>query len=177
MKLKLIGLAALTLAATVVRAQGTAADYKRAYSLQSKFQQKTVAHWAHDIGWKDSSSVLHYYIDTQDGRRYISYDVASGVSKTYNSEREMKKALGMKERRNANGQRTYNDPFRHKESFWMDTYYTYKTTSHFICSLLKFLFIISLNVKTSISPLVFIILKRISLSKNSKNVCLHKLHG
>ena len=122
MKLKLIGLAALTLAATVVRAQGTAADYKRAYSLQSKFQQKTVAHWAHDIGWKDSSSVLHYYIDTQDGRRYISYDVTSGISKTYNSEREMKKALGMKERRNANGQRTYSDPFRHKEPFWMDTY-------------------------------------------------------
>lgn len=122
MKLKLIGLAALTLAATAVRAQGTAADYKRAYSLQGKFQQKTVAHWAHDIGWKDSSSVLHYYIDTQDGRRYISYDVTSGISKTYNSEREMKKALGMKERRNANGQRTYNDPFRHKESFWMDTY-------------------------------------------------------
>ena len=122
MKLKLIGLAALTLAATAVRAQGTAADYKRAYSLQSKFQQKTVAHWAHDIGWKDSSSVLHYYIDTQDGRRYISYDVTSGISKTYNSEREMKKALGMKERRNANGQRTYSDPFRHKEPFWMDTY-------------------------------------------------------
>ena len=48
--------------------------------------------------------------------------MTSGISKAYNSEREMKKALGMKERRNANGQRTYNDPFRHKESFWMDTY-------------------------------------------------------
>lgn len=121
MNLRMMGLAALALAATAARAQGTAADYKRAYGLYDKFQQKNVTHWAHDIGWQDSSSVVHYYIDTQDGRRYITYDVASGTSKTYNSEKDMKDALGIHERRAPWGQRRGDDPFRHPQRHWMET--------------------------------------------------------
>jgi dipeptidyl aminopeptidase/acylaminoacyl peptidase len=121
MNLRTIGLAALTLASTAARAQGTAADYKRAYGLYDKFQQKNVTHWAHDIGWQDSSAVLHYYIETQDGRRYITYDATSGISKTYNSEKEMKDALGIHERRNPWEQRRSDDPFRHPQRHWMET--------------------------------------------------------
>lgn len=121
MDLRTIGLAALALASAAARAQGTAADYKRAYGLYDKFQQKNVAHWAHNIGWQDSTSVLHYYIDTQDGRRYITYDVSSGTSKTYNSEKEMKDALGIRERRGPWGQRRGDDPFRHPQRHWMET--------------------------------------------------------
>ncbi len=121
MNLRTIGLAALAFASTAARAQGTAADYKRAYGLYDKFQQKNVTHWAHDIGWQDSSNVLHYYIETQDGTRYITYDVTSGVSKTYNSLKEMRDALGMRERRNPWGQRRNADPFRHPQRHWMET--------------------------------------------------------
>ncbi len=114
-------MAALALAATTARAQGTAADYKRAYGLYNKFQQKNVTHWAHDVVWKDSSSILHYYIDTQDGKRYITYDAASGETKTYASEQEMKNALGIADRRGPWGQRRGGDPFRHPQRHWMET--------------------------------------------------------
>ncbi len=39
-------------------AQGTKEDYKRAYSLESKFGEQNVRHWAHRIAWKDSTHVL-----------------------------------------------------------------------------------------------------------------------
>lgn len=121
MNIRTIGVAALALATTATHAQGTVADYKRAYGLYDKFQQKNVLHWAHDIGWKDSSAVLHYYIDTQDGRRYITYDASSGATNSYASEKEMKDALGIKERKDPWGQRHNEDPFRHPQRHWMET--------------------------------------------------------
>lgn len=39
-------------------ALGTKEDYKRAYSLESKFGEHNVRHWAHRIAWKDSTHVL-----------------------------------------------------------------------------------------------------------------------
>ncbi len=125
MNLRTTALAALTIAATTVQAQGTVADYKRAYGLYEKFQSKNVFHWAHDIAWHDSSSVLHYYIDTQDGPRYITYDVASGTTNTYTSRDDMRKALGSHEHRGPRGpwgqQRRADDPFRHPSRHWMET--------------------------------------------------------
>ena len=55
-------------------AQGTKEDYKRAYSLESKFGEQNVRHWAHRIAWKDSTHVLTYYIDGDSGRVYYEYD-------------------------------------------------------------------------------------------------------
>ena len=55
-------------------AQGTKEDYKRAYSLESKFGEQNVRHWAHRIAWKDSTHVLAYYIDGDSGRVYYEYD-------------------------------------------------------------------------------------------------------
>ena len=125
MNLRTTALAALTLAATAVRAQGTAADYKRAYGLYEKFQSKNVYHWAHDIAWVDSSSVFHYYIDTPDGRRFITYNAASGATDTYTSEGDMRKALPAREHRGEGpwGQwhRGGDDPFRHPSRHWMET--------------------------------------------------------
>lgn len=121
MNLRTITMAALAIVSTTAAAQGTAADYKRAYGLYDKFQQKNVLHWAHDIGWQDSSSVLHYRIDTRDGVRYVTYDAASGTTKSYSSAKEMNEALGMKEHRDPWGQQRQADPFRHKQRHWMET--------------------------------------------------------
>ncbi len=55
-------------------AQGTKEDYKRAYSLESKFGEQNVRHWAHRTAWKDSTHVLTYYIDGDSGRIYYEYD-------------------------------------------------------------------------------------------------------
>ena len=55
-------------------AQGTKEDYKRAYSLESKFGEQNVRHWAHRTEWKDSTHVLTYYIDGDSGRVYYEYD-------------------------------------------------------------------------------------------------------
>ena len=55
-------------------AQGSAEDYKRAYSLESKFGEQNVRHWAHRTEWKDSTHILTYYIDSDSGRVHYEYD-------------------------------------------------------------------------------------------------------
>lgn len=49
-------------------AQGTKADYERAYGLYDKFQQKNVSNWAHEVSWKNDTTLFSYYIDTPKGR-------------------------------------------------------------------------------------------------------------
>ena len=56
------------------QAQGTAEDYKRAYSLQAKFGEQNVRHWAHHLAWKDSTHTFTYYIDGDNGRIHYEYD-------------------------------------------------------------------------------------------------------
>jgi len=78
-------------------AQGTLQDYKRAYSLYEKFNASNVYHWASDIRWKDSTHVFHYATNTPEGRRFVSYNVDNGQGTTYQTEEELRTALGLKQ--------------------------------------------------------------------------------
>ena len=94
-QLIILALAAMPL---VSAAQGTAQDYKRAYSLQDKFKTDNVYHYAHGVAWKDSSSVFGYNIQTADGKRWITYDAANGTKHEYSSADEYNKAMNIKPR-------------------------------------------------------------------------------
>ena len=54
--------------------QGTSEDYARAYSLYDLFKSENVRHWAHGATWKDSTHILTYWTDTDNGRQYFEYD-------------------------------------------------------------------------------------------------------
>jgi len=102
---------------TASKGQGRAEDYRRAYSLYGKFRSENVAHWAHDIKWKDSSTIFYYYVDSPEGRKYISYDVASGTARNFTSEDEMRKSLSLP----LVGRIRRDSPFRKHERHWMET--------------------------------------------------------
>ena len=72
--MKSILLPLLLLAGLTAHAQGTAEDYQRAYSLQVKFGEQNVRHWAHHVSWKDSTHTLTYYVDSDSGRIHYEYD-------------------------------------------------------------------------------------------------------
>ena len=98
MKQCIILLAALggfLLSGSKLSAQGTADDYRRAYSLSEKFSTSKVYHWAHDVAWKDSSVTYHYNIDTPEGRRYIIGNADDGTTKVYATLQDMNTALGV----------------------------------------------------------------------------------
>jgi dipeptidyl aminopeptidase/acylaminoacyl peptidase len=119
--IRLKSLSMAMLVSVSVSAQGTLADYQRAYSLYDKFQQKNVEHWAHDVKWKDSLS-LYYYIDTPSGRQYISYHVKDDEMQVFDSENALKKALGIEEHRTSRKrQGRIDSPFRRTERHWMET--------------------------------------------------------
>ncbi|MBM6993856.1 MAG: prolyl oligopeptidase family serine peptidase [Prevotella sp.] len=116
-KVKTLFLALITSGS--VSAQGTLADYQRAYGLYDKFQQKNVSHWAHDVRWKDSANVV-YYIDGEKGRQYIAYCVADGQTQMFDSEEAMKKAMGINDEERRNNPR-HESPFRRPSRHWMET--------------------------------------------------------
>lgn len=78
-------------------AQGTAADYNRAYALRRTFSAQNVYHWAHNVAWKDTTTLFHYDIQTKDGPRYIVCNAADGSTQTFNSEQDMRKSLNLPE--------------------------------------------------------------------------------
>lgn len=86
----------LSFAALCASAQGTVADYNRAYALRQKFSSDSVFHWAHNVAWKDSTHTFYYYISTPEGRRYVVCDADKGTSESYDSEEAMNRALGIK---------------------------------------------------------------------------------
>ena len=103
----ILSAAAMPLTSTEARAQqnpygATSQDmvarYNKAYSLPRTFARDSVFHWAQNAAWCDSSYVLHYEISTPQGRKYISFDAAKGISQTYASYQEMEKALKLKKR-------------------------------------------------------------------------------
>jgi dipeptidyl aminopeptidase/acylaminoacyl peptidase len=101
-------------------AQGTKADYERAYGLYSKFQQKNVSHWAHQVTWKDSSSLFSYYIDTPEGPVYKVVDADKLTSQDFKDRKAMDQALGRGKTDRREGRRQ-DSPFRRHERHWMET--------------------------------------------------------
>lgn len=99
-----------------LHAQGTLDDYNRAYSLSAAFSSSKVYHWAHDVAWKDSTTLYHYYIDTPEGRRYVVGDATDeSATSVYQTEQEMNEALGIKPR-----QRHKPRFGRQHEPHWME---------------------------------------------------------
>lgn len=94
-QLFILALAALPLTAM---AQGTAQDYKRAYALYEKFKPDNVLHSAHNVVWKDTTSLVGYNIQTTGGKRWVTYDAANGERKEYASETDYNAAMGIKTR-------------------------------------------------------------------------------
>lgn len=92
-QLFIIALAVLPLSAM---SQGTAQDYKRAYSLYDKFKADNVLHSASNVAWKDSSTMLGYDIQTAVGRRWITYDAAKGEKKEYSTVEDYNHAMCIK---------------------------------------------------------------------------------
>ena len=77
-------------------AQGTLNDYQRAYSLYDKFKADNVYHWARNVAWKDSSSLVGYDIQTSEGRQWVTYDAANGQRNVFANEEDYRKAMGLK---------------------------------------------------------------------------------
>ena len=92
-QLFILALAAMPLSAM---SQGTAQDYKRAYSLYEKFKADNVLHSVSNVAWKDSSTMLGYNIQTADGRRWITYDAAKGEKKEYSKVEDYNHAIDRK---------------------------------------------------------------------------------
>lgn len=113
---KILSMAILSLLSSWLSAQGTVADYQRAYALSAQFSSKNVYHWAQDVRWKDSSSVFSYRIETSDGPRFVTVDAVSLATHSYASADEMRAALGLPAPRER-----VRQPFgRHRQRHWME---------------------------------------------------------
>lgn len=87
--------ATLFLAAATVSAQGTLDDYNRAYALKTKLSADSVTGWARQIAWCDSTHMLHYEVNTAEGKRFVAYDADNGSAQHYATRNELEKALGI----------------------------------------------------------------------------------
>lgn len=94
MKQQLLTLS-LLLSTVAASAQGTLDDYSRAYALKTKLSADSVTGWARQTAWCDSSHVLHYEVNTAEGKRFVAYDADKGTTQRYSSKGEMEKALGI----------------------------------------------------------------------------------
>lgn len=75
-------------------AQGTADDYRRAYSLRETFAARQVKDWANDVTWHDSVT-FYYNKDTAEGQRFVVGDAAEGTLTAYSTRDEMNRRLGI----------------------------------------------------------------------------------
>ncbi len=108
--MKNILMTVMVLFPVAVQAQGTVADYKRAWELYGKFNQTQVEHWAHDIRWGREDNTLSYYIDTPQGREWHTYDASTREDKI----REAKSPA-------SGGRQQQKHPFgRQKQRHWME---------------------------------------------------------
>ena len=75
-------MAVLATAAFNLNAQGTAQDYKRAYSLYEKFKADNVLHSVSNVAWKDSSTMLGYNIHSNLAKIHIcAYSRSGGYTR------------------------------------------------------------------------------------------------
>ncbi|WP_025883038.1 DPP IV N-terminal domain-containing protein [Segatella paludivivens] len=96
MKMRLILLSTLFVVSAGAMAQGTLADYNRAYSLSNKFSNDNVYNSPADIKFKDSTSTYYYTENTATGKRYVAMDAGTNNSKSFGSKEELYKYLDIK---------------------------------------------------------------------------------
>ncbi len=90
----LIALSAITFLPSNSQAQGTLADYNRAYEVRRAFASDSVLNWARRVEWKDSTHILTYEMMTPEGRRFLTLNVETGTETAYDSYEARAKALG-----------------------------------------------------------------------------------
>ena len=64
--------------ATSMMAQGTLADYNRAYGLREKFSAKKILHSGVEPHWIDDTETFWYKTTTEEGEVYVKIDPATG---------------------------------------------------------------------------------------------------
>lgn len=96
MKMKLILLSVLFGISTGAMAQGTLADYNRAYSLYNKFNNDNVYNSPVDIKFKDSTNTYYYTENTPTGKKYVTKNADTNNSKSFDSKEELYKYLDIK---------------------------------------------------------------------------------
>lgn len=94
--MRLILLSTLFVVSAGAMAQGTLADYNRAYSLSNKFSNDNVYNSPADIKFKDSTSTYYYTENTATGKRYVAMDAGTNNSKSFGSKEELYKYLDIK---------------------------------------------------------------------------------
>lgn len=87
--------ATLSTSVTSASAQGTVEDYNRAYALKRQFSSDSVYHWARSAAWRDSSHVLHYQVNTPQGKKFVIYDADKGETRSFGTKEAMEKVLGI----------------------------------------------------------------------------------
>lgn len=75
-------------------AQGTLADYNRAYEVRRAFASDSVLNWARHVEWKDSTHILTYEVMTPDGRRFLTLNAENGEEVSFDTFEARAKALG-----------------------------------------------------------------------------------
>lgn len=98
-------------------AQGTLADYKRAYGLYEKLKPDNVYHWAHDIRWQDSTHTFTYSIQTPEGQRWVLYNADNDSTATASTRDALS---GTRHAARPMRQRE-EQPFRKHQRHWMET--------------------------------------------------------
>lgn len=94
--MRLILLSTLFVVSAGAMAQGTLADYNRAYSLSNKFNNDNVYNSPADIKFKDSTNTYYYSENTATGKRYVAMDAGTNNSKSFGSKEELYKYLDIK---------------------------------------------------------------------------------
>lgn len=94
--MRLILLSTLFVVSAGAMAQGTLADYNRAYSLSNKFNNDNVYNLPADIKFKDSTNTYYYTENTATGKRYVAMDAGTNNSKSFGSKEELYKYLDIK---------------------------------------------------------------------------------
>lgn len=116
MKYKYLFITLALLPCSVVSAQGTLADYNRAYSLYDKFKGDNVYNSPFDIKCKDSTYMFSYSKHTPQGNRYVVVDAGNNDVKTFDDKAEMNDCLGIK-----NENKDIKPQFgRKQERHWME---------------------------------------------------------
>ncbi len=101
-----------------LRAQGTADDYRRAYSLYGQFRQDQVEHWAHGV--EAHGHQFSYYTDTPQGRQWHTVDAETLERRDYATEDEMRQAAGGGHQRPGRRKDGEQGPLPRKERHWME---------------------------------------------------------
>lgn len=86
----------LAVSATVVCAQGTVADYNRAYSLRAKYSDNQVYYHHVTPHWIDSTQTFWYVRNTPEGQKYVVVDASTASRNPLFDEERLATALSEK---------------------------------------------------------------------------------